>query len=311
MFTLKQLNYFVTAAELGQVSAAAEQLHISQSAISTAIHELEELLGVALLERKPDGVDFTAAGRKFFAHANCVLDAAENALALRYDDAAVSGQLRLAVSFTLMGYFLPRHLQRFLQRFPGIELRVDEMQREEIEGSLIAGRHDFGVLITANVNNPQIACETWLGSPRRLWLPVGHRLLSAGGVTLTDVANEPYIMLTVDEAADSALRYWSKTPVRPNVLLETSSVEAVRSLVADGMGVTILSDLVYRPWSLEGRRIVSITLQNRIPSMDIGLAWRCGAEVSALAEAFRDYFRQIYPLAANGGLAPEGKRSAA
>ena len=56
-------------------------------------------------------------------------------------------------------------------------------------------------------------------------------------------------------AEKSALRYWDRTPYRPNVIFRTLSVEGVRSMVAAGMGITILSDMVYRPWSLEGQRI--------------------------------------------------------
>ncbi|MFP3480811.1 LysR substrate-binding domain-containing protein, partial [Burkholderia sp. SIMBA_057] len=82
-----------------------------------------------------------------------------------------------------------------------------------------------------------------------------HPLLKRESVTLASVAPEPFVMLTVDEAAQTAMRYWNETAWRPNVILRTSSVEAVRSMVANGSGVAILSDMVYRPWSLEGRRI--------------------------------------------------------
>ena len=77
-------------------------------------------------------------------------------------------------------------------------------------------------------------------------------------------------MLTVDEASQTASRYWRPTGLRPNVMFTTSSVEAVRSMVADGMGVTILSDMVYRPWSLEGQRIELRNVAAEIPTMDVG-----------------------------------------
>lgn len=107
------------------------------------------------------------------------------------------------------------------------------------------------MLLTGNLTEPGIAAETLFNSERRLWLPSRHPLgEKADG--LADVAGEPYIMLTVDEAGQSALRYWQQSGHRPQVILHTSSVEAVRSMVANGSGVAILSDLVYRPWSLEG-----------------------------------------------------------
>ncbi|MBB1208508.1 LysR family transcriptional regulator, partial [Klebsiella pneumoniae] len=88
----------------------------------------------------------------------------------------------------------------------------------------------------------------------------------------------------------------SETPFRPDVRLRTSSVEAVRSMVANGGGVAVLSDMVYRPWSLEGRRIETIQLKDPIPPMNVGLAWRKGADITGPMRAVRDYFRHAYAV---------------
>jgi DNA-binding transcriptional LysR family regulator len=87
------------------------------------------------------------------------------------------------------------------------------------------------------------------------------------------VACEPFILLTVDEAEQSAMRYWEQAGQRPSVRVRTSSVEAVRSMVANGSGVAILSDLVHRPWSLEGKRIETLTISDPVTPMSVGLAW--------------------------------------
>lgn len=301
MLTLRQLRYFSAAAELGRVSEAAVQLNVSQSAVTAAIRELEEMLGQQLFERQSRGVELTEAGRRFLSHAYSVLSAADEAMKMPREAAAVSGMLSIAATYTVMGYFLPHHLQRFTQRYPRIELKVHELQREAIEEGLITQRYDLGVLLTGNVVNSEIARETFFGSVRRLWVPAKHPLLERDGITLGDVAEEPFIMLTVDEAAYSALRYWSRTPHQPKVKLRTSSVEAVRSMVANGLGVAILSDMVYRPWSLEGRRIETITLKEPIPAMDVGLAWKAKAEHSPAMSAFRDYFRELYLAPSQSG----------
>ncbi len=96
-------------------------------------------------------------------------------------------------------------------------------------------------------------------------------------------------MLTVDEASNTAQRYWNKTSFRPKTIFRTSSVEAVRGMVASGMGVSILSDMVYRPWSLEGRRVEVIDVSEKIPTMDVGLAWSNNAEHSEAAKAFIEF----------------------
>ena len=142
-------------------------------------------------------------------------------------------------------------------------------------------------MLTSNLANGQdLGSETLFRSRRRLWLPSDHPLLGAPEVSLHDVAREPYVMLTVDEASHTAGRYWNSVGLAPNVVFTTSSVEAVRSMVAAGMGVTILSDMVYRPWSLEGDRIGIRDISGDLPSVQVGLAWRRGAPVQAPAHHF-------------------------
>ena len=291
--TLRQLKYFVAAAELGQISQAAIQLAISQSAVTSAIRELETV-GAALFERSAHGVTLTHSGRGFLNHAYNILSSVDEALRMPSAAEDVSGRLLLAASYTVIGYFLPYHLQRLSQLYPQLDIQLHELNRSAIEEGLIANRYDMAVLLTSNVANPDLAVEHFFGSPRRLWLPARHPLLEHDTVTLEDVAREPFIMLTVDEAAYTALRYWNETPFKPDVRLRTSSVEAVRSMVANGSGVAVLSDMVYRPWSLEGRRIETIQLKDPIPPMNVGLAWRKGAEISPAMRAVREYFRHAY-----------------
>ncbi|MDB6000036.1 MAG: LysR family transcriptional regulator [Rhizobacter sp.] len=293
-FSIRQLKYFAAAAELGRISHAAEQLNISQSAVTTAIRELEEIVEQQLFDRHAHGVDLTEAGRRFLSHTYAVLGAVDDAMRMPIENANVEGVLTIAATYTVIGYFLPHHLQRFSIRHPRIELKLHELPREAIEESLITGRIDLGVLLTSNVSNTEIATETFFKSERRLWVPTKHPLLARPEVTLADVANEPYIMLTVDEAAHTAMRYWSLTPNQPKARLRTSSVEAARSMVAYGLGVTILSDMVYRPWSLEGRRLETINLKDAVPTMDVGLGWKRGNDYTPQMHAFREYFKQLY-----------------
>ena len=292
--TIRQLKYFAAVAKVGRISHAAVQLNISQSAVTTAIRELEEIVNQQLFERHAHGVELTNSGRRFLSHAYAVLSAAEAAERMPDEDASVEGTLTIAASYTVLGYFLPHHLHRFAQLHPRVNVKVHEAVREDIEEGLITQRYDMGVLLTSNVALPELSLETFFGSHRRLWVCSKHPLLEKPEVTLADVAKEPYIMLTVDEAAATTLKYWSLTPYRPDVRLRTSSVEAVRSTVANGLGVTILSDMVYRSWSLEGRRIETINLRDDVPPMNIGLGWKQGMESSPAMTAFRDYFKQQF-----------------
>ncbi|MCG7506788.1 LysR family transcriptional regulator [Mesorhizobium retamae] len=294
--SLRQIRYFVSTAEHGQISQAAAELGISQSAVTTAIKDLEQTVGLDLFVRSTHGMEMTTAGRQFLFHAYEILNKVDEATNLLLPAGDFAGQLTVAASYTVIGYFLPNHLGRLRRAWPNLDIQLFELNREAIEEGLLSNRYDMAVLLTSNVINSDLATETLMSSRRRLWVPARHRLLSQGSVGLKEIAEEPYIMLTVDEAAHTALRYWSNTSYRPNVTLRTSSVEAVRSLVADGQGVAILSDMVLRPWSLEGKRIETIVPTEPIPSMDVGLAWRRGAQFTPAMEAFRSYFHQTFFL---------------
>lgn len=290
----RQLKYFVATAETGQVSRAASALAISQSSVTSAIRELEDSLGTALFLRTHHGMDLTDAGRELLASAYAILAKIEEAQSLRHRNSDMSGRIRIAASYTVLGYFLPYHLDRLRRLHPNLEIRVHELNRDSIEEGLLSDRFDLAVMLTSNITNPELDSETLLRSTRRLWVPSGHRFAHRRKVDFEDIADEDYIMLTVDEAANTAMKYWSFQKVQPRVVMRTSSVEAVRSMVANGQGITILSDMVYRPWSLEGKRLTTVMPATPVPSMDVGLAWRKSAGFTTQMQTIHDYFRHAF-----------------
>lgn len=289
--TIRQLRYFIAAAETGQVSHAAMELNISQSAVTAGIQGLEASLGARLLARNAQGVSVTPQGARFLSRAKAIIAAVEEATrSPLVEESEVIGRLRLGLTYTVAGYFMARHYAAFRRIYPGITLELSEQPRSAIESALMTGGLDLAVMLTSNlVNVAELASETLFRSRRRLWLPSDHRLLAAQEVSLEDVAAEPYVMLTVDEANRTAGRYWDQHGRTPRIVFATSSVEAVRSMVAAGMGVTILSDMVYRPWSLEGQRIELRQTLEPIPSMDVGLTWPNTRPMSAPAQVFRTF----------------------
>lgn len=289
--SIRQIRYFIAVANMGQVSRAAMELNVSQSAVTTAVKHLEEIVGAPLFNRHAGGVALTYEGNIFLDHARRIMAAVDEAVRsprrLRDD---VKGTLRLAMTYTVAGYFIPPFIERFMRAFPGVDLRLTEASRNVIEDGLVSGTFDLAVMLTSNIMDQEgISYDTLLQSRRRLWLSSQHPLLDQPSIGLSDVASEPYIMLTVDEASNTAQRYWNRTSYRPKTVFRTSSVEAVRSMVANGMGVTILSDMVYRPWSLDGRRVEVISLADRIPTMDVGLAWATNVEQNTAVSAFREF----------------------
>lgn len=287
-FTLRQLQFFVAAAEQGSVSGAARVLSISQSSVTEAIRALEVDLGVTLFDRQARGLDITQKGSAFLRHARQILaDVATARQSFRDDAETATGRLSLGVTSLVAGYVLSDILSRFRRAYPQVELNVIEDNGEYLQHLLIGGELDVAVLLTSSVRDRlALHVETLLVSPYRLWLPLGHPLGQSEAIALDQLAGEPLIQLMVDEIEESTNRLMAALAVKPQIAFRTRSVEAVRSLVATGAGLAILPSLVYRPWSLEGDRIEIRDVSGDLPSVQVGLAWRKGAPLSPPAHNF-------------------------
>jgi DNA-binding transcriptional LysR family regulator len=287
-FTLRQIQYFVAVAEQGSVTRAAQNLSISQSSVTEALKELETDLGVELFERHPRGLTITHNGHQFLRHATKILASvtdARTSFSGKHNE--ISGKLNIGVTSLVAGYVLSDLLARYRRACPGVEVSAIEDNGGYLEHLLVGGELDVAVMVISNLRDRMaLQAEILETSPYRLWLPMGHPLVSADIISVADIAREPLIMLTVDEIEENTGKLLSALGARPHVAFRTRSVEAVRSLVATGAGVALLPDLVYRPWSLEGDRIESRDVSGSLPVVQVGMVWRKG---SSLPQAARDF----------------------
>lgn len=263
-------------------------MSISQSSVTEAIKSLEADLGVALFERRSHGLAITNSGHQFLRHARRILDGVSDARqAFVAGPEAQKGLIRLGVTSLVAGYGLSDTLARFRRTFPAVEISAIEETGDYLEHLLIGGEIDVAFLITSTLlNRSAFQVETITVSGMRLWLPMGHRLLDKEGIGLADIASEPLIMLSVEEIEKAMSGLIASLGGSQTVAFRTRSVEAVRSLVATGMGVAILPDIVYRPWSLEGDRIEIRDVSGDLPTVQVGLAWRRGAPLGSVSREF-------------------------
>lgn len=291
--TLRQIEYFISVADTGQISRSANLCAVSQSSMTIALKNLEDAVGVSLLQRHAKGVHLTRAGERFLRHVqNATLSVDRAIAAAQEEPEQISGNVRIGVTETISAYLMPMLLSTVTQRFGNLTIDVVEDGREAIEQNLIDGHIDIALILISNsAEASDLKYETILRSPRRLWTHPDHPLQDAPRVTLEDVARENYLLLDMDEHVQTFGKYWGKYGVTPNVRMQSKSIEAVRSLVALNQGVTILSDLVYRPWSLEGNRISRRDLSIPVPTMDVGAVWRGTGAMPTPSKVLLDLFR--------------------
>ncbi|NKJ03218.1 DNA-binding transcriptional LysR family regulator [Rhizobium sp. SG741] len=285
---MRQLQYFVAVAEQGSITRAAQNLSISQSSVTEALKELEGDLGVELFDRHPRGLSITHNGHQFLRHATKILATVSDArTSFSGQQNAAGGTLNIGVTSLVAGYVLSDLLARYRRACPGVEVSAIEDNGGYLEHLLVGGELDVAVMVISNLRDRMaLQAEILETSPYRLWLPMGHPLVSADIISVADITREPLIMLTIDEIEENTGKLLTALGARPHVAFRTRSVEAVRSLVATGAGVALLPDLVYRPWSLEGDRIESRDVSGSLPVVQVGMVWRKG---SSLPQAARDF----------------------
>lgn len=292
-FTFRQIRYFVAVADSFSVSRAAAELHISQSAVTSAIRELETELGAALFERNPRGVSLTTQGHQFLLHARRILgamtEAGQSLKAVAQQD---QGRLTIGVTTLVAGYYLSEALGRFRRAFPAVQIEVKEDEQPYLEHQIVNGEVDVGILMTnRTIRQEAFDTELLTRSPLRVWLAANHPLCAESTLSLKALGEEPMISLTadqLDQIIGGGLRRYGIAP---------------RSLVASQLGLALLPDFAYRPWSLEQERVEARAIKEPIPAIDIGLVWRRGSRLEWTAREFIDIVRDQSRLRARQPLA--------
>ena len=189
--TLRQFRYFTAVAETGSVAAASRMLNIAQSAVTTAMLELEAELGHPLFERSSKGMLLTAQGHRFLVSARKVISSVADATRLHAAEtgAGLSGVLTIGVTSLVAGYYLSELLSRFRRHSPAVEVLITEETPQFLEHLLINGELDVAIMVSNVLGEPQaLLSETLTGSPNRVWLASNHPLAAREELTLAECA---------------------------------------------------------------------------------------------------------------------------
>jgi DNA-binding transcriptional LysR family regulator len=287
---LRQLDYFVAAAELGTMSAAAERVHISQSAISIGIAELERRLGVRLmLRRKAKGLTLTEAGRRLLPRARALLASSEELQSgMRDMGQALAGRLMIGCFTTIAPLVLPPLLEGFQTAHPDVVVDFAEGSLGELQRLLFDGRCELALMYDVDIQGGIDRDVLYQARPYVL-LPPEHPLSEADEIRLADLDDQPMVMLDVPPS----MRYFSQVlaegGVEPIIRHRTTSFETARSLVARGIGYSLFIQRPMVELSYEGRPLVTRPIKDPIDPLPVVLAWPSGAVPTRRATAFAEY----------------------
>jgi DNA-binding transcriptional LysR family regulator len=239
---LRQLRYFSAVARHGHFTRAADELHVTQSALSQQVKRLEDELGVELLLRAPGGVSLTSAGADLLARADAILAEAARA---RADMDAHAGLLRGVVRVATdaaAALALPAALASFHRGHPGIRIGLRQGSAAEVAGLVRTGAADLAVASLPATAVPDGVRATALApEPLRAIAAPGDPLASGGEVAVWELRERPFILAEPGSALrELVVAACEQAGFGPVPLFELGDPTAVRHLVHEGLGVSLV-----------------------------------------------------------------------
>ncbi|CAH1194290.1 Hydrogen peroxide-inducible genes activator [Paenibacillus auburnensis] len=292
---LRQLQYALQIAAERNFSRAADKLHVAQPSLSQQLSKLEKELGVMLFQRNTSSVELTYAGEKFVEQAEAIIDAVE---LLRQEMSDIS-QLRtgrvVVGSMPITGaHLLPHVLPVFKRKYAELEISLLEDSSMNLEKLTASGQTDLS-LLSLPLEIPTLAYEV-LGEERiDLAVPPEHPLASrsAQGIrtALEELKDEPFIVLKEGQGfRKMTVELCREAGFEPRIVFESNNMETVQSLVATGMGVTLVPHFIARAPRSEFVPVY-LPLAEPVPSRTLVIAYRRGRYLSKAAEVFIETFK--------------------
>jgi DNA-binding transcriptional LysR family regulator len=282
------LQYVIQLALDKNFSRAAEKLHIAQPSLSQQIAKLERELGILLFQRNTNSVDLTYAGSIFAERAQKILDLVAQ-LQQEMDDISQMRKGRLMIgSLPITGaHVWPMVLPVFQQRYPEIEIVLVEETTAVLEQLTASGQTDVS-LLTLPMHEKSLDYIPLIEEEIYLALPPKHPLTEQkDGVSLSSVASEPFILLKKGQGfRETSIKLCEDAGFTPKVVFESSNIETVQSLVAAGMGVAFVPQMVARAgWSQHAPAYVTIK-EPYTPYRTIVIAHKRDRYLSRAADVF-------------------------
>ncbi len=292
--TLTQLTYFTECAKTLNMTAASNELHVAQSAVSTAITQLERSLGAILFIRHhAKGLTLTPAGESLLRNSHMLFGFLSDAIdEVRADQHEVRGSINLACFSTLAPFLIPQIITRLKERHPELTVTVIEGDHEENLSALRSGRAELAInyALTEAAGITQDA----VGEVNPyIVLHAAHPLAKRKSVALAELADDPFVLLDLPGSSGYFLGILVQAGITPQLKYRSSNYETVRSLVATGLGYSILNQRPRTDSTYSGARTVAVEIKNPVPSLSIAVSALTQTHRSARAHAVATTVREV------------------
>src|ERR1700677_3133467 len=244
---MQQLRYVVAVARTGNFSRAAEQCHVSQPSLSQQIQKLEEELDQRLFDRMKRQAKLTPHGEAFLPRAIRILaevDAAKREATDARD--LFRGIVTFGVLPTIAPYLLPDVMAEFTEKFPGVEMLV----QEDTTARLIKLVHGYEIdfaLASQPIQDERLEVKELFSEELLLALPPDHPLTSKTSVAVADLEDERLIVMKEDHClGDQVLGFCDRRNVKSKISFRSAQLETIQALVSSGLGISLIPKMATR-----------------------------------------------------------------
>jgi DNA-binding transcriptional LysR family regulator len=286
--TLRQLKVFESVARHLNYTRAAEELHLTQPAVSMQVKQLEESLGVSLFEQLGKRIHLTEPGQEVLTYARQITQQVDELEAVLNRIKGLSGgRLRISVA-TTANYFIPTLLGTFSRRYPDVTVSLDVTNREILLRQLAENTVDL-VIMGQPPAEADVEAEDFMDNPLVVVAPTDHPLTRMRHIPLERLQDEVFLVREPGSGTRIAMeRFFAERGMRLKTGMEVGSNEAIKQSVQAGLGLGLLSRATIGQ-ELELRRLVELD----VAELPIMRHWyvvnRRGKRLSGAAEAFREF----------------------
>lgn len=281
-----QLRAFVMLARKGSYTAAARELHLTQSAISHSMKALERSAGCRLFDRMGKKHVLTLAGEQLLQHAGKILDEMESARAsLEQLGRWGKGRLRLGATTTACQHIIPPVLREFKESYPDHHINIEPGDTAELLDLLLRRRIDLALCVDPP-EEPQLEFHRLFTDELKFIVGPMHPWALAGRVTRADIPRQRYILYSKNSVTLRLVKdYFSREDIVLNTVMELGDIQATLELVKLGLGISIISPWVAQK-ELGGGQLVAFPLGRRKLTRTWGVLHWQGKRLNLAEETF-------------------------
>ncbi|MEI5948076.1 LysR family transcriptional regulator [Bacillus albus] len=285
----QQFYYFKTLARIQHVSRSAEELCITQSALSRSISRFEDEIGVPLFERQGRSIRLNEYGKIFLKRVNRILkEFDEGKQEIKDLIAPDQGQISIGFLYTVSTNVIPGLIAAFRAQYPNITFKLGQGSSLTLLEKLQLGEYDLCLVAPpTNINSPIQWKELW-NEDLFVTVPKNHKFANYKSITLEEIANEEFILLKKEYSLRSTIeKLFEDSKIPPKIIFQGDELDTVVALVSAGLGISILPNMKGK--FIDQSNISQICISSPQSIRTIGLAEIEGRYLSPTTRQFRQF----------------------